>query len=109
MYRLTYAAHEARRARLSQNEVHIASGRTPHHSLQASQPSKEYQPTAASGAIVPADDPMVRRILLKRAAMDGLEALEMVKDHVLKNGKENAYILIFMDCNMPRKDGYQAS
>ena len=43
-------------------------------------------------------------------AMDGLDAVEMIK----KNAEENDmklidYDLILMDANMPKMDGYQAS
>ena len=41
-------------------------------------------------------------------AMNGLEALEMVKKDVENNynGYDCSYELILMDCNMPIMDGY---
>ena len=43
--------------------------------------------------------------------MNGEEALEMVKKDVeqIHKGENCSYELIFMDCNMPIMDGYQAS
>jgi CheY-like chemotaxis protein len=43
-------------------------------------------------------------------AFSGEEAITKVKDNILLNeGKLCQYNLIFMDCNMPLMDGYEAS
>ena len=44
-------------------------------------------------------------------AMNGKEALELIKKDVeqINNDSDCSYELIFMDCNMPVLDGYQAS
>ena len=39
-------------------------------------------------------------------AMDGQEAIDKVKSHIMEFSTEKAYKLILMDCSMPRKDGY---
>ena len=49
--------------------------------------------------------------LICEKALNGLDALEMVKKDVEQNhnGQNCSYELILMDCNMPIMDGYQAS
>ena len=43
-------------------------------------------------------------------AFNGLEALDIIKKDVEENqGKRCSYDLIFMDCNMPIMDGYEAT
>ena len=42
-------------------------------------------------------------------AQNGLEAVDKVKDNVIRNQNYCSYKIIFMDCNMPHMDGYTAS
>lgn len=42
-------------------------------------------------------------------ALDGQEAVDKVISHIQNHGIENPIKLILMDCNMPKKDGYEAS
>ena len=39
-------------------------------------------------------------------AMNGLEAVEMIKKDVFENKNRCSFELILMDCNMPVMDGY---
>jgi len=41
-------------------------------------------------------------------ALNGQDALKMIQDDYDKNGY-SSYALIFMDCNMPFMDGYEAT
>ena len=45
------------------------------------------------------------------SAYDGFDAIQKVIDDVetKHNGEQTSYQLIFMDCNMPHLDGYDAS
>ena len=42
-------------------------------------------------------------------ALDGQEAVDKVSLHIKQHGDRNSFKLILMDCNMPKKDGYEAS
>ena len=43
------------------------------------------------------------------SALDGQEAIDKVDDHIKQFGEKSPLKLILMDCNMPKKDGYEAS
>lgn len=40
--------------------------------------------------------------------LGGQEAVDLVVDDFLEQG-QSSYALVFMDCNMPFKDGYEAT
>jgi CheY-like chemotaxis protein len=39
-------------------------------------------------------------------ALNGLEAVEIIKKDIIENENKCSYDLILMDCNMPIMDGY---
>jgi two-component system sensor histidine kinase/response regulator len=43
-------------------------------------------------------------------AFNGQDAIKIIRDNIIKNqGKFCSFDLIFMDCNMPIMDGYEAT
>lgn len=45
---------------------------------------------------------------LSDSALNGLEAIQMIKDREANTDCQCNYKLVLMDCNMPVMDGYQA-